>query len=82
MSPAIDYGSPAFELGCDCGWTGRETDIDSWDVQTDADRVVRCCPGCSAPVPEWGTYRPIDGLRRVARGPLREALDAAGREDA
>ena len=76
--PSIDYGSPAFELGCDCGWTGRETDVERWDVQRERDRVVRRCPECDTPVPEWGTYRPIDGLEPLARGPLREALVEAG----
>ena len=80
MVPTMEYGSPAFQFACDCGWTGRETDIDDWAVEIEHDRVVRCCPGCGDPIPEWGTYRPIDGISQLARGPMRQALREAGIE--
>ena len=74
----VSVGAQEYRFSCDCGWAGLETDIDRWDVQTDRDRVVRRCPGCDEPVPEWGTFPSIDGVARVAKGDLRAALDAAG----
>ena len=62
------------QLNCSCGWTGHDNDIVSWAVDTERDRVVRQCPGCSEIVPEWGVVQPIDGATKIARGPLADAL--------
>lgn len=74
----VEVGSREYGFACDCGWSGTETEIEEWDVQQGRDRVVRRCPGCGEPVPEWGTFSPIDGVARVARGDLRAELEAAG----
>lgn len=68
------FSEPHVRLQCECGWTGNDDDIDDWAVQTQRDRVVRRCPDCGAPVPEWGALAPIDGAARIARGPLKTAL--------
>lgn len=65
-------------LRCDCGWEGAESDVTEWDVQRARDRVVRKCPNCEEAVPEWGSFRPIDGVARIAKGELRESLEKAG----
>lgn len=65
-------------LRCDCGWRGAESDVTDWDVQWSHDRVVRKCPNCEEPVPEWGSFRPIDGVARIAKGQFEEALEQAG----
>lgn len=62
---------------CDCGWTGPESSIDDWSIQKDRDRVVRVCPGCETPAPEWGTFSPIDAVVPLARDGLQQALDDA-----
>lgn len=72
------YEEPYLTFRCDCGWEGTDADVEEWTVQHDVDRAVRRCPGCETPVPEWGTLRPLDGAARIARGPLRKALDDAG----
>lgn len=72
------FSEPNLSLQCACGWSGHDDDIENWDVQESHDRTVRCCPACGEPVPEWGTLRPIDGAARIARGPLRASLIAAG----
>ena len=69
------YGDPYLQLSCDCGWVGRDADITDWVVQDERDRVLRQCPGCEEPVPEWGAFRPIDALADHAHGSLAEALD-------
>ena len=74
----VEVGSREYGFTCDCGWSGTETGIEQWDVQRTRDRVIRCCPGCGEAVPEWGTFRPIDGLARIAKGALRVELEAAG----
>lgn len=68
------YYEPNIHLQCSCGWEGVDGDVVKWDVQKERDRVVRQCPSCHRPVPEWGTLRPIGGVVQVARGPLRDAL--------
>jgi hypothetical protein len=68
------FNHPNIALRCDCGWEGVDADIESWDIQRERDRVVRRCPDCGSPVPEWGTLQPIDGAAQIARGPLQEAL--------
>lgn len=68
-------GEPHIRLGCDCGWSGPDAAIESWRVESDRDRVVRECPECGRAVPEWGTFRPVDGLLPIAAGPLAAALD-------
>jgi hypothetical protein len=68
------FSEPYVRLQCECGWTGYDDDVDGWAVQPARDRVVRRCPDCGTPVPEWGALRPIDGAARIARGPLRTAL--------
>ena len=72
------FDTPHIGLRCGCGWEGTDADIDDWDVQHERDRVVRVCPGCGRSVPEWGTLPSVEGAARIARGPLREALDDAG----
>lgn len=62
------------ELQCRCGWTGLDTEIEDWAVQRDRDRVVRQCPDCEEPVPEWGALQPIEGAAKIACGPLETAL--------
>lgn len=69
---------PNVTLRCDCGWKGIDADVTDWDVQRERDRVVRQCPDCARPVPEWGTLRSIDGAASIARGPLAESLADAG----
>ena len=78
---ARSFDSPHVALQCRCGWDGTDGDIGAWDVQSERDRVVRRCPGCERPVPEWGTIRPIEAAVRVARGPLERALGMAGELD-
>lgn len=68
------FEEPHVELHCRCGWSGVDADVETWDVQFDRDRVVRRCPDCGDPVPQWGALRPIDGAATVARGPLRRSL--------
>lgn len=72
------YEEPYLTFRCDCGWEGNDADVDEWAVQRESDRAVRLCPSCDASVPEWGTLRPLDGAARIARGPLRVALEDAG----
>jgi len=72
------FEEPNIALRCDCGWEGVDSDVRDWDVQSGRDRVVRRCPNCGEPVPEWGALRPIEGAAAIARGPLREALVDAG----
>lgn len=74
--PSMDR--PNIGLGCACGWTGVDDEIEDWDVQPERDRVVRVCPSCQEPVPEWGCLEPIDGVARIARGSLADALADAG----
>lgn len=74
----VEVGAREYGFTCDCGWSGTETEIEQWDVQRIRDRVVRRCPGCGEPVPEWGTFRPIEGVARIAKGDLRAELEAAG----
>lgn len=74
----VEMGRKEMRLSCDCGWEGVESEVTDWDVQHSRDRVVRNCPNCEEPIPEWGTFRPIDGVARIAKGELQEALEAAG----
>lgn len=73
-----DAESGHVQFRCSCGWKGADADVEDWDVQDARDRLVRRCPGCNEPVPEWGAIPSIDGATQVARGPLAEALTAAG----
>lgn len=68
------FSEPHIGLECECGWSGTDDDIDDWIVEADRDRVVRCCPGCGEPVPEWGVLEPIDAAAKIARGSLKRAL--------
>lgn len=68
------FSEPHVRLRCECGWTGYDDDVDDWAVQVERDRVVRRCPDCGSPVPEWGALGPIDAAARIARGPLKTAL--------
>jgi hypothetical protein len=61
-------------FGCPCGWTGTESDVEDWHVDESRDRVVRVCPDCGAPRPDWGALRPIDAVARLAKGDLRQTL--------
>ena len=78
--PRVDrrFSEPNVHLTCRCGWDGYDDDIERWDIDAERDRVVRVCPSCEEPVPEWGTIRPIEGAVQIARGSLRESLAAAG----
>ncbi|MFC4989213.1 hypothetical protein [Saliphagus infecundisoli] len=80
-SVARSFDHPNVQLKCHCGWTGLDADVTDWDVQSDRNRVVRKCPNCGEAVPEWGALPTVDGARRIARGPLAEALADAGRLD-
>lgn len=71
------FSDPHVRLQCRCGWRGHDDEIEDWAVETDRDRVVRRCPDCGEPVPEWGTLAPIEGAARIARGPLRAAIEAS-----
>lgn len=72
------FEEPHMTFRCDCGWEGHDADVEAWDVQFDSDRVVRICPNCGDPTPEWGAVRTVDGAARIAAGPLRVALEDAG----
>ena len=74
--PSVErsFSEPHISLQCRCGWEGHDDDVRQWDVQRASDRVVRVCPDCDEPVPEWGTVRPIDAAARIARGPLEASL--------
>jgi hypothetical protein len=61
-----------------CGWRGPPDAVDAWAVERGRDRLVRRCPGCDEPVPEWGTFRGLEGAALVARGDVAEALERAG----
>lgn len=76
--PTIEALAEGVVARCTCGWEGDVGTVENWAVERENDRVVRRCPGCDEPRPEWGTFRPLDGVRRVARGPLRDALRDAG----
>lgn len=76
MTYSVSVGDKEMAFTCSCGWYGEERDIEEWDIQSDRDRVVRVCPGCSDPVPQWGTFRPIEGVRPLAGGDLKAALQA------
>lgn len=80
-SVARSFDHPNVRLQCRCGWTGLDADVEDWDVQEERDRVVRKCPDCGDPVPEWGALRTIDAATRLARGPLADALADAGYGD-
>lgn len=70
-------GSPYLTFSCACGWEGPDAAVTEWAVQHDRDRVVRRCPDCDRPVPEWGTFGPIDGLAPIAHGELQAALEGS-----
>ena len=72
------FSEPHVELECRCGWTGYDDGIEDWAVEQERDRVVRCCPDCGEPVPEWGVIRPIEGAAQIAAGPLEAALRESG----
>lgn len=76
--PRLEPVEEALALTCSCGWTGTLRDISDYEVESDRDRVLRRCPACGTGVPEWGALAPIDGVARVAKGPLLETLVAAG----
>lgn len=77
------FTEPKIQLECTCGWRGPDDAIEDWAVERDRDRVVRRCPDCGEPVPEWGAFPSIDGAAMLARGSLRAALvDAGVLEDA
>ncbi|MFB6140693.1 MAG: hypothetical protein ABEJ26_09695 [Halosimplex sp.] len=82
--PAVDrsFDHPNVQLTCGCGWTGLDADVEDWAIQEDRDRVVRRCPDCGDPVPEWGALNSIEGAAAIARGPLRASLAEAGYYDA
>lgn len=71
------FDDPHIALQCSCGWQGTDGDVTGWKVDWDRDRVVRRCPGCEEPVPQWGSFRPIEGLEPLARGKLRDAIAAS-----
>lgn len=73
--PYVTVGASETKYHCVCGWTGLESELSDWDVQSERDRVVRVCPGCSTSVPEWGTLRPIDGVVQVAGDALQATLE-------
>lgn len=75
---ARSFDTPHLTFRCDCGWTGPDAAVTDWAVERDRDRVVRRCPDCDRPVPEWGTIAPIAAAELIAAGPLREALDRTG----
>lgn len=72
------FSEPNIYLECTCGWRGPDDAIEEWAVERDRDRVVRRCPDCGEPVPEWGTFPSIDGAASLAHGSLRSALVDAG----
>jgi hypothetical protein len=72
------FSEPNITLRCSCGWEGIDADVERWDVQRERGRVVRICPGCEEPAPEWGALPSIDGAKRIARGSLQESLVDAG----
>jgi len=74
---AIERNQEGLAYVCSCGWRGRPEAVDSWLVDRDRDRLVRRCPGCDEPVPEWGTFRGLDGVARIARSDVASALEVA-----
>lgn len=68
------FSDPHIRLFCPCGWEGNDDDIKNWHVEHKRDRVVRVCPGCGEPVPEWGALQPIEGAEKIARGSLLESI--------
>lgn len=72
------FAEPKIQLKCTCGWRGPDDAIEDWAVEQDRDRVVRRCPDCGEPVPEWGTFPSIKGAATLAHGSLRAALVDAG----
>ena len=76
--PQLEPVREALALTCPCGWEGILRDITDYELQPERDRILRCCPACGTGVPEWGALGPIDGVARVAKGPLREAIADAG----
>lgn len=81
-SVSRSFDHPNVQLQCGCGWEGLDADVEDWAVEEARDRVIRRCPSCGEPVPEWGALRSIDGAGIIARGPLRDALADAGYVDA
>jgi len=74
----VSPDSNEVQFRCDCGWSGPESAIEDWSIQQDRDRVVRICPGCETPAPEWGTFSPINAVVPLARGNLQRSLEDAG----
>lgn len=76
LGPSVRIGStaPYIELECRCGWTGYDCCIEDWMVEHERDRVVRRCPKCENPVPEWGTLQPIEAAARIATGALEASI--------
>lgn len=72
-TPGVEFDTD-MRLRCTCGWRGAVTDIDDWAVEEDLDHVARVCPDCGESVPEWGAFPAPDGVKRIAKGRIREAL--------
>lgn len=72
------FTEPQVRLTCRCGWTGHDNEIKDWEIDRERDRVVRKCPDCGEPVPEWGALRSISGVAYLAHESLRESLVEAG----
>ncbi|WP_276256552.1 hypothetical protein [Halomontanus rarus] len=71
------FTEPHVKLTCRCGWSGHDDEIEEWAIEPERDRVIRRCPDCDKPVPEWGALRSIDGVAQIARGQLRESFTEA-----
>ena len=76
--PRLEPVQEALALTCSCGWEGTLRAITDYELEPDRDRVLRRCPGCGEGIAEWGALGPIDGVARVAKGPLRNTLVEAG----
>lgn len=71
------FEAPELVIRCECGWVGADTDVTDWVVENHRDRVVRVCPSCGEPRPEWGTLHSILGAAQIAHGPLADAIAEA-----
>lgn len=75
---SVDPFGKEVAYSCTCGWRGTESDVSTWFVDEDRNRVLRVCPGCETPRPEWGALGPIDAVARIAKSDLQTQLANAG----
>ena len=69
------FNEPYMVFQCDCGWRGYDRDIREWAIRPKRDRIIRQCPSCCKPIPEWGMLGPIDGVAQIAQQSLKAAIE-------